>query len=208
MITTKIYTREKLLKKILILFAHPALQKSRVNKHLIQDLDKIEGVTFHDLYQTYPEFDIDVKHEQKLLVNHEIIVFHHPFFWYSTPAILKEWQDLVLEHGWAYGRNGNALKDKIFFNTITSGGSKEAYQEKGYNRYTLKQLIAPVEGTATLCKMIFLPPFAIQGTHSITQEEVNEYQTKYYKILKMLRDDKLSIKRAQTLSYFNDYLED
>lgn len=27
----------------------------------------------------------------------------HPFYWYSTPALLKEWQDLVLEHGWAYG---------------------------------------------------------------------------------------------------------
>ena len=68
------------MKKILILFAHPAFQKSRVNKELVSGVDKIEGITFHDLYQQYPEFDIDVAREQKLLMEHDIIVFHHPFF--------------------------------------------------------------------------------------------------------------------------------
>ena len=92
---------------ILILFAHPALEKSRVNRVLIRDIPGIEGVTFHDLYETYPDFDIDVAREQELLLAHDTIVLHHPFFWYSTPAMLKEWQDLVLEHGWAYGSGGN-----------------------------------------------------------------------------------------------------
>ena len=68
------------MKKILILFAHPAFQKSRANKQLVAGIDKIEGVTFHDLYQHYPEFDIDVAREQELLMQHDIIVFHHPFF--------------------------------------------------------------------------------------------------------------------------------
>ncbi|MCB0293189.1 MAG: NAD(P)H-dependent oxidoreductase, partial [Calditrichaeota bacterium] len=87
------------MKKILIIFAHPAFQKSRVNARLIEGLAQMEGITFHDLYQAYPEFDIDIAAEQQLLTGHDVIVFHHPFFWYSTPALLKEWQDLVLEHG-------------------------------------------------------------------------------------------------------------
>jgi len=41
-----------------------------------------------------------------------MIVFHHPFYWYSSPAILKEWQDLVLEYGFAYGHEGTALRGK------------------------------------------------------------------------------------------------
>jgi glutathione-regulated potassium-efflux system ancillary protein KefG len=126
------------LKKILILFAHPALQKSRINKILVKGISDIEAVTFHDLYQVYPDFDIDVDKEKKLLEEHDIIVFHHPFFWYSTPAMLKEWQDLVLEHGWAYGSKGTALKDKIFFNVLTSGGRREAYSGEGYNRFKLR----------------------------------------------------------------------
>ncbi len=86
---------------LLVLFAHPAFHKSRVNRVLTRFVKETEGVTFHDLYEAYPDFHIDVAREQALLVRHDVIVFHHPFFWYSTPAILKEWQDLVLEHGWA-----------------------------------------------------------------------------------------------------------
>ena len=98
--------------KVLILFAHPALEKSRVNKRLIRDVNSINNITFNDLYEEYYDFNIDVEREKKLLVEHDIIIFHHPFFWYSTPAILKQWQDLVLEHGWAYGSKGTALIEK------------------------------------------------------------------------------------------------
>ena len=44
--------------RILILFAHPALQKSRINRVLISADQDIEAVTFHDLYEAYPKFDI------------------------------------------------------------------------------------------------------------------------------------------------------
>jgi glutathione-regulated potassium-efflux system ancillary protein KefG len=195
------------LKKILILFAHPALQKSRINKNLIKGIDAIEGLTLHDLYQAYPELDIDVEHEKKLLTEHDVIIFHHPFFWYSTPAILKEWQDLVLEHGWAYGSKGTALKDKLFFNVLTSGGRREAYSGEGYNRFKLRTLLSPIEQTANLCKMVYLPPFAVQGTHSITPEQVEEYRDKYHLLLESLRDDKVDIQKVKSLEYLNDYLD-
>jgi len=59
--------------RILILFAHPALQKSRINRVLISAVQDIEAVTFHDLYEAYPEFDILVPEEQVLLEAHDII---------------------------------------------------------------------------------------------------------------------------------------
>jgi glutathione-regulated potassium-efflux system ancillary protein KefG len=195
------------MKNILILFAHPALQKSRVNKQLITGLQNIEGVTFHDLYQRYPDFDIDIKLEQKLLQEHDVVIFHHPFFWYSTPAILKEWQDLVLEHGWAYGRQGIALKDKVFFNIITTGGGGDAYSESGFHKHTIKMLLAPIMQTAKLCKMVFLPPYVVHGTHSISLEEINQHIENIVKILSQLRDEKMDIETAIPANYLNDYLE-
>lgn len=193
------------MKKILILFAHPALQKSRVNKILIDGLEKIESVTFRDLYQFYPEIDIDVPEEQELLVRHDVIVFHHPFFWYSTPPILKEWQDLVLEHDWAYGSKGNALKGKLFFNLITTGGRAEAYTAQGYNNFTIRQLLAPIEQTVKLCKMIFLPPYIVHGTHSITREKIEQHKENYFELLALLKDGKLDFAKIKKLEYLNDY---
>jgi glutathione-regulated potassium-efflux system ancillary protein KefG len=191
-------------KKILILFAHPAFEKSRVNKHLAEAVKNLEGVYFHDLYQAYPDLHIDVKKEQELLENHDIIIFHHPFFWYSTPAILKEWQDLVLEHGWAYGSQGNALKGKLFMNVITTGGPEIAYHNEGRNHFTVRQLLAPLEQTANLCKMIFLAPFIVHGTHAITQEEISHYIDDYREMIAALAENRVEVNTARVLSRIND----
>jgi len=195
------------MKKILILFAHPALQNSRVNSALITGINEISNVTFHDLYQAYPEFDIDVIKEQKLLLEHEVVIFHYPFFWYSAPSILKEWQDLVLEHGWAYGRDGNALSGKLFLNIITTGGRKSAYNSSGYNNFSMRQLLAPLEQTANLCKMQFLPPYIIHGTHSITNDEIVQHRSNYFSILKAIINDEINWDRLKTAEYFNNYIK-
>lgn len=144
--------------RVLVLFAHPALEKSRVHRRLIREAPATPGVTVQDLYEAYPTFDIDVPYEQALLTAHDLIVFQHPFFWYSTPALLKQWEDLVLEHGWAYGSRGNALAGKRVLSVITAGGGATAYAPEGFNRYTVRELPRPIEQTARLCKMEYLPP--------------------------------------------------
>ena len=83
--------------KIAILFFHPTFHKSRINKALLKSLDDIEGITFRNMYNLYPDFYIDVKKEQEMLLAHDIIIWQHPFYWYSSPSLLKEWIDLVLE---------------------------------------------------------------------------------------------------------------
>ncbi len=193
------------MKKILILFAHPAFQKSRVNKLLINGLENMEGITFHDLYQEYPEMDIEFIVEQKLVEEHDIIIFHHPFYWYSAPAILKEWQDLVLKHGWAYGSQGNQLKDKLFLQVITTGAGQQAYCEKGVNRYTIRQLLVPFEQTTYICQMKYLPPMVVFGTFTITKEEVLQQRKNYRELLRGLRDEQINFEDVSQLQYFNDY---
>ncbi len=195
------------MKKVLILFAHPALHNSRVNSELIKDLHKEDFITFHDLYELYPNFDIDVKNEQALLLENDIIVFMFPLFWYSTPAILKEWQDIVLEHDWAYGSRGHKLENKVFMQVVTTGGKLDAYAGKGYNNFTIRQFLAPLEQTAKLCGMKFLPPYAVNGTHSIALEKVLDHKLEIEKLLNLLSHDKIDYSKIEGFDLMNDYLQ-
>lgn len=187
---------ERSAREILILFAHPALQKSRVNRVLMQAVHSLEGVTFHDLYEAYPDFHIDVPREQELAEAHGILVFHHPLFWYSTPALIKEWQDLVLEHGWAYGHEGTALRGKRLLSVLTTGGREQTYRRDGYNRFTIRELLAPMEQTANLCGMDFLPPFVVHGTHGMTDEAIVRHARDYRRTLEALRDGRIDLEAA------------
>ncbi len=175
--------------RILILFAHPVLEKSRVNRQLIDAVDGLDHVTIHDLYEAYPQFDIDVAREQQLLVNHDIIVFQHPLYWYSSPAILKEWQDLVLEYGFAFGQEGTALQGKKCFSAITTGGTKAAYCRQGYNFYSIRELLTPFEQTARLCGMEYLPPFVVYGTHQLREtSQIAPHADRYRSLITAIRD--------------------
>ena len=192
---------------ILILFAHPALQNSRVNSQLIDYVKDLDGITFHDLYETYPDFYIDVKHEQNLLLENDIIIFHHPLFWFSIPAILREWMDLVLKHMWAYGKTGLALRGKKLFNATTTGGRKSMYQHHGFHGSTLIEFLAPIRQSAHVCGMDFLPPFVVHGTRNITQPEIKHHGEDYQNLILALRDGKVDLEAARAYQRLNSNLE-
>jgi glutathione-regulated potassium-efflux system ancillary protein KefG len=191
------------MQNVLILFAHPALAKSRVNRRLIEAVRGLECVRLHDLYEEYPDLFIDVEREQRLLVESDVVVFQHPFYWYSTPAMLKEWQDLVLEHGWAYGSGGETLRGKTFLSAITAGGSEASYCPQGRNCLTMRQLLAPVEQTARLCGMDYLPPFVVHGTHALDDDGILRHAADYRRTLIALRDGTLDRQAAASRPRLN-----
>lgn len=174
------------MKKVLILFAHPRYEKSRVNRALLRALAGLENITVHDLYEEYPDFNIDVAREQKLLSAHDLIVWHYPLYLYGAPAIIKQWMDLVLEHGWAHGEGGNHLLGKPIFNVITSGGTRASFAADGFNRYTLAELLRPLEQATHLCRMRWLPPFAVQGTYRLSDAQLADYAARYRRLLPAL----------------------
>lgn len=187
------------MKNILILFAHPAYQRSRANKQLIEAVSDLESVTVHDLYEAYPDFFIDVPSEQQRLLEHDVIVFHHPFYWYSSPALLKEWQDLVLEHGFAYGQGGTALHGKALMSAVTTGGSAEAYTASGTNRYEMHEFLRPFEQTAHLCGMDYLPPYVAHDFHVNRDIEQHKNHARQYRDLIVgIRDEKIADSTEET----------
>ncbi|MEK9969600.1 MAG: NAD(P)H-dependent oxidoreductase [Ferrovibrio sp.] len=165
--------------KILVLFAHPYPHLSRVNRAMADAVRDLPHVTFHDLYERYPDFYIHVKQEQELLAGHDVVVMQHPFYWYSCPSLLKEWMDAVLEYGWAYGTGGTALQGKELAQAVSTGGPDEAYRSDGYNGITIAELLRPFERSAALCGMTYRAPFLFQGARLRPPEDVTAHATAY-----------------------------
>ena len=159
--------------KILVNLFHPHLEKSNVNHRWLQALEKDGGLTINTLYARYPDWKIDVAREQELLLSHDRIVFQHPFYWYSTPPLMKKWLDDVLTYAWAYGPGGTKLHGKEWVSAISAGGPAEAYQAGGYNNYSMSELLKPLQQTANLLGMKFLPYFVLHGAVQASAEEID-----------------------------------
>jgi glutathione-regulated potassium-efflux system ancillary protein KefG len=192
---------------VLILFAHPALEKSRVNKVLIEAVRRLKGITLHDLYELYPDFHIDVRREQQMLVRHDTIIMQFPFFWYSSPALIKEWEDMVLEHGWAYGKGGIALQGKKFMCVLSTGGSEGAYRKGRSILFTIRQFLTPFEQMAHLCGMDFLPPFVVHGTYALTPAGNRSHAEDYVRLVTALREGKLNDQKLKKIEWINPHLD-
>ncbi|PSU98332.1 potassium transporter KefG [Photobacterium leiognathi subsp. mandapamensis] len=194
--------------KILILFAHPSQNRSEINVPLFNASKTISNVTCVDLYAEYPTYRIDIDREQQRLIEHDIIVFMFPLYWYSTPSLLKEWQDLVLEYGFAYGSEGNALVGKKFFCALTAGGSESSYRKDGFNHFTIRELLQPLEQMAELTGMDFLAPFALFGAGTANEEcRIEQHIQNWKKVLIAIQDNKFNYDVASKLSKMNHSLE-
>lgn len=158
---------------ILLILVHPELDTSVANSVMIKKVQELQHVTIHDLYAEYPDFFIDVQREHELLLSHDIIVFQHPLFMYSCPALLKEWMDRVLGKGFAFGDNSK-LKGKYWRSVITTGGAEEAFAPSGYNKYPLEEILQPFELTASLCRMNWLEPLVLHWARHVS--DIDRYQ--------------------------------
>lgn len=192
--------------KIVVLLFHPVLHKSRVNSVLLQAAEKISGVTCRNMYDLYPDFNIDVQEEQEVLLQHHIVICQHPFYWYSYPSLMKEWLDLVLEHGFAYGKAGRALEGKSVMSAISTGGRRENYGTQEGVKYSLRQLLGPLEQTVELCRMNYFPPFVTHGTHLLKEDQIAKSGEHYARILQTLADGKIDPQAWQKYEYINDLI--
>lgn len=170
------------MKKTLIILAHPNIAESKVNKALLDGIQNESNITVHDLYATYKTVEaIDVVKEQALLVHYDRIIFQFPLYWYSAPAMLKEWQDKVLSYGFAYGPEGSKLAGKESKIIVSVGSPEYAYQAGAYNNFTLSEYLRPLQSTIVFTGMEFKGIFATYGAMKLTAEalanDVKTYQT-------------------------------
>ncbi|MDP5008817.1 MAG: NAD(P)H-dependent oxidoreductase, partial [Glaciimonas sp.] len=132
--------------KTLIIVTHPNIDKSVINKKWLDALQPHQDhVTIHQLHQRYPDGVIDVEAEQKLLLEHDNIVFQFPFYWFSSPPLLKKWLDEVLTHGFADGSDASEkqLTEKSFGLAVSAGIKSIDYDKNGRYISTVEELLRP-----------------------------------------------------------------
>ncbi|WP_428229500.1 NAD(P)H-dependent oxidoreductase [Flavobacterium sp.] len=175
--------------KTLVIIIHPHPENSMINKRWIEELIQYpDQYTLHNLHALYPDEKIDIEKEQQLIESHDTIVFQFPFYWFSSPPLLKKWLDEVLTYGWAYGsKSGYKVANKKIALAISAGIAKEDYSINGKYKYTLGQLTTPFEITFDYVKADYQPLFAFYGAeHHPTPEIIEKSTEEYISFLKSL----------------------
>ena len=140
--------------KILVVLAHPNIESSLGNRTIVEKFKSLHPeAEIDELYKLYPDFRIDVKREQQKLLKADYIILQFPMYWYNAPALLRQWFESVLEHGFAYGSTGKALQGKKLILSITTGSPFDAYRVGGVQNFSIEDLTKGFHQLANLCSM-------------------------------------------------------
>jgi glutathione-regulated potassium-efflux system ancillary protein KefF len=157
---------------IRVLVAHPYPDRSRANRAFMRAIEGLDGVELCSLYDRYPDFSIDVEREQEALVAAKAVVWQHPIYWYSVPALLKLWFERVLALGFAFGPGGTQLQGKHCLWVTTTGAHAEAYAPGAMHGHRFEAFVPMVSQTARFCGMHWHEPIILHGAHRISDEEL------------------------------------
>jgi glutathione-regulated potassium-efflux system ancillary protein KefF len=171
---------------VLVIQAHPYPDRSRANAALGRAIEGLSGLEIRSLYDLYPDFSIDVPTEQAALVRASTVVWQHPIYWYTAPALLKLWFEKVLLVGWAYGKGGNALRGKQCFWVTTAGADDRGYSATGEHQFPFEAFIPVMQQTAQFCGMKWLEPMIVKGAHRVPSKELGEMASAYRARLEVL----------------------
>jgi glutathione-regulated potassium-efflux system ancillary protein KefF len=172
---------------ILIVYAHPYPDQSRVNQQMLKRACANPDVVIRSLYDLYPDFDIDVEAEQHAVEQAQLVVLQHPMYWYNMPPLLKLWIDKVFTHGWAYGKGATALNGKSLLWAVTTGGEHDHFQMGAYPGFAV--LAQPLQATALYCHMRWLEPVVVHGAFAADSEAQREQIEHYGERLAAWKED-------------------
>jgi putative NADPH-quinone reductase len=180
-----INTGDHPMSKTLILLFHPDLGRSRANAALAGAASRLPGVEVADIHSLYPDGRIDADREVARLLSADRIVLQFPVQWYSTPPLLKAWQDAVLTRMYylAYEVEGRLLEGKPMLVVATAGNVPEAYAPDGANKFTIAELLRPLEATAHRCGLPWQPPFLVYRANKLDDLSLRAAARDYTAIL-------------------------
>ncbi|MEZ6841512.1 NAD(P)H-dependent oxidoreductase [Acinetobacter baumannii] len=97
-----------------LILAHPYIRQSIANKTIVNELvETYPTLKCEIFFQLYPDYKIDVRVLNKKPYYATTRLFCNiQMFWFNMPAILKLWFDEVFTYQFAYGSQGDKLKDK------------------------------------------------------------------------------------------------
>ncbi|TPR18823.1 flavodoxin family protein [Apilactobacillus timberlakei] len=212
--------------KTLVIVSHPEYDNSMTESFLNQcqnDIDEVDWLVLDHLTDNY-EFDVDK--EQKRLIKYDRILLQFPMYWYSSPALLKKYEDDIFTRSFTYANEDGKLKDKELGIITTLGEPLKNYTVGGSEGFSINEILKPYQALAFKAGMKFIKPFAVDQfaymtddekgkllvdyRNYLTNEDINGFGSKqiwYLSQLKQLRSNLSSEKQAK-LDIIIDYLQD
>lgn len=175
--------------KTLILLFHRDLSKSKANASLRSAAETIDNVEIVDMQARYPDGEInmftDGEVEAAMLLNADRIVLQFPIQWYSTPALLKAWQDAVLTRMYyIFAENeGNKLVGTPLMIAATAGNIPSAYTREGTNYFSVDELLNPLKATAYRCGLPWAEPFVVFEADKLEPDALTAVGDRYIQAL-------------------------
>ncbi|SEN76292.1 Putative NADPH-quinone reductase (modulator of drug activity B) [Sphingomonas gellani] len=157
-----------------ILLFHPAFARSKANRALADAAVATGDVDLVVMDALYPSGELDVEAEVGRLLSVERLVLQFPVQWYSTPPLLKAWQDTVLTRMYYVNAatEGERLRDLPVMVAATAGNDPSAYAADGVNLFPLPDLLRPLQATAHRCFWRWHEPFLIYRANKSSPEEL------------------------------------
>ena len=174
--------------KTLIVLSHPNFKNSRLNKALIDAAKSVSDVTVRHIEAVYGNDAgaIDAAAEANFVKNAERIVLQYPLYWLATPPMMKAYMDAAF----SYCHQNGLLAGKELQIAVTTGSPINEYSKHGSNKFSLAEVLTPMQVTANYCGMTFNKIFAADGALAgITDEQIVEHAMRYVQMLKCELDE-------------------
>lgn len=155
--------------KTLVIVAHPKFTSSTTQQLLKASIAGDEHVIWHRLTAT-----IDPDKERALLLQADRVIFQFPLYWYSAPAMLKNWLDTVLTTSFATG-SAYSLAGKELGLVVSTGAAKKEFQAGANEQFTMSEILRPYEALANKTQMKYLVPLVIYQFPYLTNPKFDHF---------------------------------
>ncbi|MDG0800871.1 NAD(P)H-dependent oxidoreductase [Pectobacterium polaris] len=162
----------------LIILAHPDIENSIANSTIVTELQHgLSELEVRDIFRLNSDYKINEKEEQAALLRHDLIILQYPMYWYNIPAILKAWFDQVFTYQFAYGSQGDKLKNKYLLPSLTIGQPECNFsQEKGFP--LMDSLLMPIKMSAEYSQMHYVEPVILYDTSTVSGHTESDIRAK------------------------------
>ena len=159
----------------LVIFADPALHRSRNSRRVADAVRSLPNVVVQDLYELYPDFYVDVRRERALLKDAALVIFAYQLSWYAMPALLKEWFDAVLKPEWSVDGGNPRLRGKSCWAAVGCNSLPGDYRPGARHGHPLGEYLASLEQTAHSLGMRWIEPEILYGAEHAEPRAVDAY---------------------------------
>lgn len=167
--------------KTLVVVSHPYPEQSNAIKALQQTAENTPDITVRNLETLYGDDlnGFDVAAEQKAHEDADRIVYMFPIHWFNLTPMLKAYLNQVWSYGWAFGPNGNALRNKEMQIVVTAGASKHTYSAEGLVRSSMDEVLTPMKASAHYVGMEYAAPLAFYEAMGLSAESIAALQNTF-----------------------------